>query len=193
MHCVTYRNLPYPAGMARPANISDFAIWKAREALVARNAGASGLAVRAELKRLYGASGGTDRVYRVLEGPPPLPPASPPQNKALAEVERTSQALAADLAAANRKIKQLQEELQQASAARDLANERSDGAQDYWARLYDQRKQEFEQMAARLREQAKPAVSPDQYLRVCQRAAELSKRLSQYELVESISSCLTGK
>ena len=119
-------------------------------------------AVMAELRCRHQACGRTERVSEILrrvEARRALdPPNDPPS---------------ADVAA-------LLDRLQAAEARAARAEELERHHQDFWAMRYAEKADELERRyAAAL--QARPAITTDQYLRLQQRAAELARRLAQYE------------
>ena len=116
--------------------------------------------LREELRARYGAAGRTDRIARFLRAAAaqPLQPAA----REAADVE------------------QLRRERDQAIARAVRSEELERTHQDYWARRFEERRVELErQFAGKLRERARG--SGEQYLALYQRAADLEKRLAQYE------------
>jgi hypothetical protein len=60
--------------VARPQQISDDAILAIIQELRLPHRNPSGAAVREELQARFGLRASTERVYRLLKAPPPLPP-----------------------------------------------------------------------------------------------------------------------
>lgn len=120
-------------------------------------------AVMIELHRRYGAAGRTERVSEILRRLEASGTFNPPREPA-------------DTAALLQRL-----EVAEARAARSEEMERRH--QEYWAKRYAEKADELERRyAAGMK--ARPAITTDQYLRLQQRAAELARRLSQYESVD---------
>lgn len=118
--------------------------------------------VRTRLKHLYDASGRTKRVAGIL--------------RSIRDQQRRQQPVdeMTDLATLRRQLIEAEER-----AAR--AEEMERRHQDFWAARYQEKVEELEaRMAAQV---AVSGVSPEQYLRLYQRAMELARRLAQYEEV----------
>jgi hypothetical protein len=97
--------------------------------------------------------------------------------------------------------RQLHASQQQLSKAREQITrleKLADGYQDFWARRYADKLVELDDKLKRLdtlealerkravsRNQERPAISPTDYWRVHQRAAELARRLAEYEPVDA--------
>ncbi len=122
-------------------------------------------AVMAELRRRHGASGRTERVRQTLHRLDASQPLEPTRDPA-----------ASDTAT-------LLERLQAAEARAARSEELERHHQDFWAKRYAEKADELERRyAAVLR--ARPAITTDQYLRLHQRIADLTRRLSRYESVD---------
>jgi hypothetical protein len=123
--------------------------------------------VMRHLQQVHGTSGKTERVSRVLRASllkhahPPVQLPSPPPD-----------------------VTELLARLRAAEARAERAEELERSHQDFWARRYDQQLEELERQKAALKRAPSSGVSAEKYLRVCQRAAELARRLAEYEPVE---------
>jgi hypothetical protein len=130
--------------------------------------------VMRELHRRYGAMGRCERVARILkrvgEGATVSPSQVGPEVATLIEQLRAAEERAGRAE-------------QRASAAEEM--ERSH--QDFWANRYAEKIVELQKRQAAMDLNAKRGVSPDEYLRIYRRAAELARRLAQYEPVEPLS------
>jgi len=120
-------------------------------------------AVMAELHRRHGATGRTERVSGTLRRLEARRASDPPREPA-------------DTAA-------LRERLQAAEARALRSEERERRHQEYWAKRYAEKADELERRHATAMKD-RPAITTDHYLRLQQRAAELARRLSQYESVD---------
>jgi polyhydroxyalkanoate synthesis regulator phasin len=125
--------------------------------------------VMARLKRLHGTGGRRARVAAILrqiESALPFRSPPPAEPSAIAELEQ--------------RLKAADERARRAEQRAALAEELERKHQDFWAARYDQKAQELERRYATL-EQTSTRASSEQLLRLYQRIAALTRRLSQYE------------
>lgn len=120
-------------------------------------------AVMAELHRRHGFAGRTERVGQILR-PLQAAPIS------------ARDAKSADIAT-------LRERLENAEARAARSEEVERRHQEYWAKRYAEKADELERKYAPAL-QARPTITADQYLRLQQRIADLTRRLSRYEPVD---------
>jgi len=121
--------------------------------------------IMAELRRRHGASGRTARVAQILRR----------AEQSISVVPAAGEGRAALLTMAER--------LRQAEVRAARAEELERRHQDYWARRYAEKADELERKYAAVLK-SRPAITSDEYLRLHQRVAELSRRLARYEPVE---------
>lgn len=123
-------------------------------------------AVMAELRRRHGACGRTERVSEIM---------------GQLQIDRGSQAGSdqpTDTAA-------LLERLRAAEARAERSEEIERRHQDFWAKRYADKADELERRY-RAALDSRPSITINQYLRLQQRIAELSRRLAQYEAVQDL-------
>jgi hypothetical protein len=120
--------------------------------------------VMARLRTDYGASGRTERVTRILHT---VLEQWRPQPTVVEDPDTTF----------------LRQQLSDARARAARAEELERRHQDFWAARYDERVAELEQ---RTTPPTPTGISPEQYLRLYRRAAELHNRLARYEEVEPL-------
>ena len=123
------------------------------------------------LRMQHGIAGRTERVAGILRreelrSSTVMPPPNPPT---LLPVE----------------LADLQEQLRLAEARALRAEDLERRHQDFWAARYDEKVQEIEKRYADLLAR-NAAVTSDQYLRIHQVAADLARRLAQYEKVDPL-------
>lgn len=146
--------------------LTDEQIQRACEQLLQTHRQPTTRQVMQHLQEHHGASGRSARIGKILRATLSLP------------VIRTDTPLAAENTL-------LKEALTRAIARADLSEARERSHQDFYANQYALKAAEFESRLSAL--DATPrGVSPEQYLRLYQRAAELLRRLSQYEPVEPL-------
>jgi hypothetical protein len=121
----------------------------------------------AELHDRYGVKGRTERVAAVLrvEERSALPSSAEPS----------------ELEALRERVRKAEERAAQAEKRAARAEEMERSHQDFWAARYAEKAEELERRFARLSAPAS-SVPADQYLKVCQLNAELTRRLELYEL-----------
>jgi len=124
--------------------------------------------VTAELRRLYGAAARTERVAQILRS----------------VADSVDQAL--DSTHLIEELQRLHQRVREAEQRAALAEEREARHQDFWATRYGDKLAALEARERLGEQQARSAVSAGQYLRIYQKAAELARRLSQYEDVEPL-------
>ena len=129
--------------------------------------------VRSQLRQSFTATGRTERVARILKALQDSLPAPNPQ-PGDAETTRLRQELQAAREQADRAE-------QRAARAEQIA----DDHQDFWARRYDEKVQQLEQQHASHLEALRKARTAE-YLRIHLRAAELTRRLAQYESTDPL-------
>lgn len=153
-------NFCYHSGVNR--KLTDQHIDEACRELLASRRRVGVRTVMAELRRRHGAAGRTERVSRVLREAEES--ATPPAREAEGEP---------NVAELNARLRAAEE---RAARAEELERRH----QDFWARRYAEKADELERRyAAMLRTRA--AITPDEYLRLQRRVAELSRRLERYE------------
>lgn len=121
-------------------------------------------AVMAELHRHHGAAGRTERVSQIL------------RRLQTAPFESTRDPQLANIAA-------LRERLEAAETRAARSEEMERRHQDYWAKRYAEKADELERKYAPAL-QPPAAITADQYLRLRQRVADLTRRLSRHEPVD---------
>lgn len=114
------------------------------------------------LRDRFGGSGRTERVCQVLK-----------------RLESQLQ-ISADEADVQQELETLRARVKQAEARAALSEERERCHQDLWAARYAEKVAELEHQQARPGPSS-TGITPEQYLRVYQRAAELARRLARYE------------
>ena len=129
--------------------------------LLARQRSVTVRGVMAELRSRYGASGRTNRVTEILR-----------------RVERSLPVGASS--SDSSEITALRERLQAAEVRAARSEEMERHHQDYWAKRYVEKVDELERKYAALL-RSRPAITTDDYLRLQQRVAELTRRLAEYE------------
>jgi len=130
--------------------------------------------VAARLKLLHGTSGRRARVAAILrefESTLPFRRSTHPPSSPTLELEE--------------RLKAAEERAEQAEKRALIAEELERHHQDFWAARYDQKAQELENRYATL-EHTSNRASSEQLLRLYQRIAALTRRLSQYETVEPV-------
>ncbi len=115
--------------MARPQQVSDEAIIAIIEELRLPHRSPSGVAVREQLWARFGIRAGTQRVYRLLKAPPPLPPPIDPS-------------------AAARQIAELTRQRDEALRRAELAEYRERATQDRTATQIDTLRQRLKRLGA---------------------------------------------
>lgn len=126
--------------------------------------------VMRHLQMQYGIKGRTQRVAAILKEEEhaalPSPALSVPEANVAALLER---------------VRIAEERAAQAELRAVRAEELERKHQDFWAARYAQRAEELEHRYAELARRPTSGVSSDQYLKVCQLNAELTRRLELYE------------
>jgi len=128
------------------------------------------LDVTHHLLQTHGTKGKTERIAAILK-----------EQKAAAALPSPSEAMVASgVAALLERVRIAEERAEQAELRAHRAEELERRHQDFWATRYAERVEELERRYAEL---ARPTsgVSADQYLKVCQLNAELTRRLELYE------------
>lgn len=125
--------------------------------------------VTGHLFEQYGIKGKTERIAAILKEQEAAALPSPSGSKAAPEVEALLE-----------RARSAEERAGQAELRALRAEELERNHQDFWAARYAERVEELERRYAEL---ARPTsgVSADQYLKVCQMNAELTRRLELYE------------
>lgn len=127
--------------------------------------------VMRQLHQQYGVKGRTERITAILKEeagsalPFPLVPTE-----------------ASDVAALSERVRVAEERAAQAELRAVRAEELERNHQDFWANRYAERVAQMERHYAELAGRPSTGVSADQYLKVCQLNAELTRRLELYQL-----------
>jgi hypothetical protein len=115
------------------------------------------------LRLRFGSSGRTERICQMLK-----------------RLESEGESARAAQTAEAQAFEALNERIRAAEARAALSEERERHHQDLWAERYAEKVAQLDRQQVRAAK-AVSGVTPEQYLRVYQRAAELARRLAKYE------------
>jgi hypothetical protein len=146
-----------------PRGLSDAQIERVTRQLLSEQHRVTVREVMRVLRLRFGGCGRTERICRILR-----------------QLESEERKPSASVSVESAELETLREQLRVAQARAALSEERERLHQDLWASRYAEKVAELEKPAPR-GPVPSLGITHDQYLRVCQRAADLARRLAQYE------------
>jgi hypothetical protein len=148
--------------------LTNTQIEAACRALLERNRRVRVRDVARYLREQHRASGRTERIAAILR-----------------DTQKWFEAPPAPADAISVSVSELLKRVQVAEERADRADERERKHQDFWANRYAEKVEELQHKYAAI-ERSASGVSAEQYLRVCQANAELTRRLAEYEAAGGI-------